>query len=442
MNVYNTLNLTCKKINESISTEDTKFSKKTILTYVFDDYRSIKDLMFNCNQSVIAFSVIFYLQGQTSLIFDNSIDFNFFKLKELSSFTIILLNIKGFKLNTKIYKNVMIINKIHDRLSRRLEISQSHFNLYIEKDIVNSLWTYANYSIDLNDFAEVSFLDSVKFMTSKYCPFLLNKNTIPLFEFQRFYDTFLIKNFLSFSSSNLNMSENLYSNITILKMTIFNIKLDNYILNQMVYKKTIAYYFQGVLSSIDRDTFKDLRNAKRILFSFRRFSKILEKPLSWINSINYDINIEDRFLDKFLTQNLTKVAYLGFNLNDYSFKDEDFCMFAKFPFNQAIFTSVLDKINNCSCTIIWLTKYMNIYKKHIRSEILSINKMSKFYSYDTNVVPIPCFLAIKRFINVRLRRDLINVITKIIILMAYEKIYTTCLHLTMIVNITLLNMIL
>jgi hypothetical protein len=54
-----------------------------------------------------------------------------------------------------------------------------------------------------------------------------------------------------------------------------------------------------------------------------------------------------------------------FNSYDY-FPDEDFCLYAKFPFQQLIFMfffSIPTKTDHCSCTYLWMTKYNLILYK-------------------------------------------------------------------------------
>lgn len=74
--------------------------------------------------------------------------------------------------------------------------------------------------------------------------------------FRYFSNTFLNKNYLNFRD--LNITENINSQIYYLNLkNIYRITLNSNLLNHLVFKSVIILEIDGILSSIERDAFKN-----------------------------------------------------------------------------------------------------------------------------------------------------------------------------------------
>jgi hypothetical protein len=89
----------------------------------------------------------------------------------------------------------------------------------------------------------------------------------------------------------------------------------------------------------------------------------------WMSSLNQyllflDLNKTDFIHTYLVTVNLYyKRPEVEIIHRDYAFPDEDFCLFWPFPHEQLVYM-VFDKANlNCTCTILWLLKYADLYSK-------------------------------------------------------------------------------
>lgn len=100
----------------------------------------------------------------------------------------------------------------------------------------------------------------------------------------------------------------------------------------MVFKNSEIFCFEGRLESVEVGLFKPFTNTRKIYFKLNRIADLLKRPLDWINSINYDIKINDDWdsLDGFLQYNSSLVKFIGFYFEDYSLSDEDLCLFKNF----------------------------------------------------------------------------------------------------------------
>ncbi len=65
------------------------------------------------------------------------------------------------------------------------------------------------------------------------------------------------------------------------------------------------------------------------------------------------------------------VGYIPFF--GYQFPSEDFCLFAKYPHRKIVLMSILGLLGKCSCTTLWIQKYMALY---IQNQVKALSGFS------------------------------------------------------------------
>jgi hypothetical protein len=181
-------------------------------------------------------------------------------------------------------------------------------------------------------------------------------------------DTKLMKNYLSFERKS-NVSA-LNSFIDELELCLFKLNLDNNILDEYVFKniKKLRIIYQpkdiqvGVLKP-----FVHLKELELLLFSLKSFFH--SSGTKWLIGLNSLVNVN-------YSENLTtidksnQVVTLFQNYfsrqDEYTFPNEDFCLFIDFPHMNFVLP-VIEKCFN-TCTFQWLVQYhsflmLDYYKK-------------------------------------------------------------------------------
>lgn len=176
-------------------------------------------------------------------------------------------------------------------------------------------------------FNTVSFSD-------KLCPLVFNNATIDHMESWPMTDTFIRKNYLAF----INLRNITFTNDPSIKeylVGFYNVKVNSYLINKQVFSQTPKLNLQGKIDSIDTDTFKNLFKTNCIMLRLSHTRHLLYNSIEWFNSINYDIKY-DSSLDfrNFTETHKSRIVYLSFlfDLSDFWFSDNDFCLFKNFPF--------------------------------------------------------------------------------------------------------------
>ena len=161
---------------------------------------------------------------------------------------------------------------------------------------------------------------------------------------------------------------------------IENINLDLNLLHSSVFKYTPEISILGTLNSIDEKILKHLKNLLRIVIGPLIFKKINHKQgIEWIKQWNFDVNVIN-LTNITQVQNVCKEIVLdGFNNKPLKrlpsiFPDEDFCLYANFPFNQlVIITERIYMVNalryidiDLTCTYLWLSQHYRSYYNYFK----------------------------------------------------------------------------
>ena len=224
-------------------------------------------------------------------------------------------------------------------------------------------------------------LADYRFYNSRFpdwvCPNFFSNVQIRRLSFKPMMKTFYKSSLLKFSSNN--KSESLNSTVKELYfLQIEKVDIDSYLLNENVFKEVKMLYIRGEINSMGEGIFKPFRYLRKIYMDLEYFENLIHKGAKWISSINHDlhVNISNRTqLELYINRTVRiHVQNMFSNIKTNQLltilvRDEDFCLFKDFPFNQMVLLLIYEltpRIENLSCTLIWLMKeYHLYYRKYI-----------------------------------------------------------------------------
>ena len=208
-----------------------------------------------------------------------------------------------------------------------------------------------------------------------------------------FANTSLQKNFLSFAVKEDNytslLAEKLDSIIGTVAITAaFNLILDSTILNAHVHRQTTYVVYSGVLRSIEDDLFLQHRFLNRLylaLKNLRNFWHSSTQHHKWLRSLNANLNLSSQSNksssgsssndQKITIFKASQLFYLGIGdyFGRYTYPNEDFCLFLKYPHKQLVVFYQIDEILNTlknvtirTCTLLHLFQFFVAENKTIK----------------------------------------------------------------------------
>jgi hypothetical protein len=127
---------------------------------------------------------------------------------------------------------------------------------------------------------------------------------------------------------------------------------------------------------VETDLFKNFKYLKFFSVNFDNMKQLLENNNKWMKNINWhakvnlsDIKEVNKNMDKLLLFEIIQKngnigSFSAFN-QAYMYPDEDFCLFQHFPHQNLVYPVIISDDNlNCSCTIMWLIKFYDIYDEN------------------------------------------------------------------------------
>ena len=254
------------------------------------------------------------------------------------------------------YYNNKLISSCDDFINTNLTESKSVFQLGTKTRLVNY------------QFENTRFPNLV-------CPYLFNNIQTYRMFLNRMIKTFYKSSFLKFSS-NYNSTQ-LNSSVTeLFLLQIEKIDIDSNLLNENVFKNINGLIIAGEINSIQQGIFKSFAYLRTIYIVLEYFENLIHKGTKWISSINHDlhVNLSNRSQIE-LNINRSVNIYVQDMFQNTKIKDvltilvrdEDFCLFKDFPFDQMVLLLIFEmtnRIQNLSCTLVWLMKDYHLYYKN------------------------------------------------------------------------------
>ncbi|CAF0893220.1 unnamed protein product [Brachionus calyciflorus] len=292
----------------------------------FDSFKQINFQCINSAEFIYNMKII----PKRPLILDSSFDLNFAEPisdYRQDEFIIQLSFINGFDIESQIFENTL--------------------NFY---SLVEATFYYTKLKASMENWLESSnksyyffkFTSILKFtFTTKYytntCPLIFQNSNINSLFLYGMSNTFLKKNILKFSKANSTIN----SQISNVIFNLYNLKLDNTLLDEEIYEKVESFSFEGSLSSIETNIFKNFRNVKFLKFN-------IEIIKNYFKDIVNSIFVPDN-----------KFIILDFYLEDNNlFLDSDFCYFKDFDNPRILLYLESNKpLFNCTCSLIWIYRF-------------------------------------------------------------------------------------
>ena len=194
--------------------------------------------------------------------------------------------------------------------------------------------------------------------------------------------------------------DNINSTINKLSLIGFGeMAVNSRIINRYLFNLTVTFDFFIEVTSIEKGLFKSFRKIRTIFIYMKYWRKLFQNGIEWTFDLNSDIrvNLSDSDMIQQYYNNKSFVLIVGFFdgaeraeiIFPNVFRDEDFCLYAKFPFEQMVLVyfddlnyvdSAVAEIQSLSCTFVWL---------------VNLKLFSQFYYNNINETTIEKF--IKRF---------------------------------------------
>lgn len=362
----------------------------------FHDFKRLN--LYDTNFNRYKFSSLagnFVFLPTRKLILDISFDTfllqTFFRTKYIF-FTFIFLT--GFDVGTfEIGPYLARINIFNSRLA-----SFKH-DLLLDDIRVCHDGTHFNQSSYFHQMFNINFDMGTRYSTET-CKFLFKNASVDTVSFYDLTRSFVKKNQLGFVPRfGLNGSLGCY--IQNAQFCVYSVRIGAQLLDEDVFKITEQLIFRGDVGDIEREAFARLKYVKLVALFISNIRMIFSRGIDWINFINEDVAIDvtnETQLILGLTETYTTVqTYRVESLfpnnkldleKPYSYPDEDFCLFVKFPFQRLVF---LDPqticVNfNCSCTQHWLLQYVHyVTLANVTLNIYgSFNVTGKKYQLEMN----------------------------------------------------------
>ncbi len=145
--------------------------------------------------------------------------------------------------------------------------------------------------------------------------------------------------------------------------------LNDKLFNKHVFANTEVLSVSGILSTIEEELFRDFNRIRVLFISIENLKSFFHSGTKWMNGLNYNLNVDlkngipfNQLENRGLTLQLNhSISYFS---HEYKYPDEDMCLFRDFPHEKLIFPLIVFTSKfDCTCTILWLIKYYNLYYK-------------------------------------------------------------------------------
>jgi hypothetical protein len=300
-----------------------------------DDFVRIRDVNIECENNIFSSLV---LVPTYKIAFDEKL-----KINNCKFYSVYLNNFKSFSIETKLF----------DDIFDTAIISNSDI-LFSFNHTINFVQNFFNKKFKFIRFNRVGYFSKTPRLAFK------DANLSSL-TFDHMVDTKLLKNYLTFENDS-DVTE-LNSLIDELELCLFKLDLDHFILDQYVFKNLtklrILYQPKGIEVGILKP-FVHLKELELSLFSLKSFFHT--SGIKWIiglNSLvilNYSNNLTTIDKSKQVIVSLVQ-NYFGYQekVGEYTYPNEDFCLFIDFPHKNFVFP-IIEKCFN-TCTFQWLVQY-------------------------------------------------------------------------------------
>ena len=311
-------------------------------------------------------------------------------------FSLNLVNIKGFGCNIndmKILTNwsikkILLTNckfEFYDKNHKRMNTCGD----FIESNVTSIQSIFQMYKVSYKFYYDPYYFSYQIYYYKDYlnvtiinadfkqplCPLVFNNSGIHMLQIIGLVDSFYKKNVLSFSNYTFKGLTTIIQRLELDKVQ--NINLDFNLLNPDVFNYIRTIDIFGSINRIEESIFPTFKSLFMISFKTNYFRKMMHiNGINWIKAINSHISV-DVLNQTVLSYYYESIKLINLDCNFYSqeerlatvFPDEDFCLYAEFPFTQIVTIAqhcgrdVYEFNTNIdfSCTFFWLSQHFNEY---------------------------------------------------------------------------------
>jgi hypothetical protein len=202
-----------------------------------------------------------------------------------------------------------------------------------------------------NSFKSAIFATKNKYPAQPICPYIFVNATCEI-QFENQIDTLLIVNLVKFQA--IHETNSIGSSIKSLAIHGFGYTLDTNLAHPLVFKQLELVLIEQSIAAIQTDLFKHFKFINMISFTLDNYKNFFHKiGIEWTRSIT----ALKRILIIFAWNSNDEITGNNwFNGLVYSFPDEDFCIFARWPkTNASFYLNGFEHLIECSFIIQWLT---------------------------------------------------------------------------------------
>lgn len=286
-----------------------------------------------------------------------------------------------------------------------IQVFFSQFSFYLNKSLVKSCDQLNGHTRSILRVSNTLYVPYVfantKFGPHPTCPLLFTDSKISkLAIFNSLVNSFHKKNILRFSTDQT-QPNSINSHVQNLVLVKFDkIDLDETLLERRVFENVMTIVLIGEIASIQLGLFKSFRDLRTLTLHGLFYPKLArQRGLAWMRDLNSHVrvNFSDRFQlstgilveQVFIFDLTTATAWYGMAYDPvnvrigYMLPDEDFCLYAEFPFEQAVLFYSQRAVINAErpCTFVWLNRYAQVYFPYLSFyRLFGYNFYAYFYA--------------------------------------------------------------
>lgn len=271
--------------------------------------------------------------------------------------------------NTKSYYVIRIVNVIGFELfanpffpsvlyrTRELLIENATLNFYLNgKLLTPSECTSKSFSLFpvqplFKSFTDL-YVSSVRYPDSGICPYLIN-DWSPSVEF-----FILADNYPKLMNISESTNDVMFNSVWLSTRSDTNVSIDlNMIDVRLIQNCSMLGLPSATYVKIDGEFFKQFNYLNELYIQADNFGQMMrDTDTSWLSYLNYALKSENVNLNNAsqVTSLLERDKYLLVNFPyEYTFPDEDFCLYKNFPHNQLVYV-YYRPCSVCSCTVLYV----------------------------------------------------------------------------------------
>ena len=358
------------------------------VTYLaFYSFKSFQEIELNCSNKYSILEIrklqsslnIVFVPSDSLLIEKSFTDFlsNSFDKMNLIMFEesiIILQNIKGIQ-NDLFFPNEYLKNA-------QLILTFSIFDFYHFNEKVSNK-AMCGLVKGFNSFFTQFF--TLMVTKAKYpeflCPNIFHMSSLIKLTLNDISNSLLFKNRINILE--YSFSDEKKSSLQYLEINFYNEELNTRLLSKQMFINVKNIWLMGKIERLEVNVF-DGFELKRLKFSLENLKDFFHSTSkSWTTFLNKNTKNNSNIYSNFLLVSFDFPKRFGSFNEEYTYPDEDFCLFAEYPNDRLVFYHIVsNEILECSCTQRFLMRKNEMIKDQLWSnKLIERNEYSFYYNY-------------------------------------------------------------